>query len=334
MNLDPSDDQSAIAAAASDFLANELPQSRRRELAEVENGPAIDDATWARCAGMGWLGLGLPEAVGGVGLGAPEEAILFREFGRHLTPGPFLASVLGAHVAVAAGAADLAQQVNAGDVRVGLIAGGLGVAGNHKHLIVDGRQGDLALTLTGDGATMAAIENLHTVPGIDPGARFGRCLLGPVIAEARGGRYLDRARVLLAAQQLGIVEAVRDLSADYARTRTQFGTPIGAFQAVKHRCADMAVAAYSTIGEVFQAALLVEAAAPDAAFHAANAYVLATMAATSSTTDTIQNLGGIGFTWEHQAHLFVKRAFLLERLIGPQRETYAAILAPQRHEFE
>jgi alkylation response protein AidB-like acyl-CoA dehydrogenase len=334
MNLDPSAEQSAIAAAASDFLAKELPESRRRELAGVENDPAIDDVTWGRCAVMGWLGLGLPEAVGGVGLGVPEEAMLFREFGRHLTPGPFLASVLGAHVAVAASQADLAQQINAGDLRVGLVAGGLGAVGNHSPLIVDGRRGDLALTLTGDGASMAAIETVDSVPGIDPGARLCHGLLGPVIAEAAGGQYLDRARVLLAAQQLGIVEAVRDLSADYARTRTQFGTPIGAFQAVKHRCANMAVAAYSTVGEVFQAALLVEAAAPDAAFHAANAYVLATMAATSSTTDTIQNHGGIGFTWEHQAHLFLKRAFLLERLLGPQRDTYAAILTPHRHEFE
>jgi alkylation response protein AidB-like acyl-CoA dehydrogenase len=87
------------------------------------------------------------------------------------------------------------------------------------------------------------------------------------------------------------------------------------------------------VGEVFQAALLIDAGAPDGPFHAATAYVLATNGAKVSTADNIQNHGGIGFTWEHDAHLFLKRAFVLERLFGPQRNTYAAVLAPARHEF-
>jgi len=143
----------------------------------------------------------------------------------------------------------------------------------------------------------------------------------------------NRARVLVAAEQLGIIEAVRDMSAAYAQVRTQFGKPIGSFQAVKHRCADMAVAAYATIGEVFQAALLVDAGTEDAGFHAATAYVLATNGAKVSTADNIQNHGGIGFTWEQDSHLFLKRALLLEHILGEQRRAYDAILAPKRHEF-
>jgi alkylation response protein AidB-like acyl-CoA dehydrogenase len=328
MNLELSAEQSSIAETAAEYLAKELSEPRIRELADGA-GPSLDDANWSRCAGLGWLGLGLAEEFGGVGLGLAEEVMLFREFGRYLTPGPFLSSTLGARVAAVAGNGELARAIASGRRRVGLwVSGGSDPA--VPSLVVDGARGDLALTLADQGAELTLIESVERVPGIDPGVRTGRAILGAVVAGADGD-FLDRARVLLAAQLLGIVEAVRDLSAEYARTRTQFGTAIGAFQAVKHRCADMAVAAYATVGQVFQAALLVDARAEDARFHAANAYVLATIAATSSVTDTIQNLGGIGFTWEHRAHLYVKRALVLERLLGSQRATYAAILAPDRH---
>jgi alkylation response protein AidB-like acyl-CoA dehydrogenase len=123
------------------------------------------------------------------------------------------------------------------------------------------------------------------------------------------------------------------MSAGYARTRFQFGKPIGAFQAVKHRCADMAIAAYATTGQIFQAALLVDARTEDAAFHAAAAYLLAVAGAKESTAANIQNHGGIGFTWEHDAHLFLKRAFALEHVLGGPRGACDAVLAPARHEF-
>jgi alkylation response protein AidB-like acyl-CoA dehydrogenase len=336
MNLELSTEQLSIAKTAAEYLGKELSESRIRELADGE-GPSLDDANWLRCAKLGWLGLGLPEEFGGVGFGLAEEVMLFREFGRHLTPGPFLSSGLGARAAAAAGDGELARKIASGQLRVGMLVAGADSSAPARSapgsLVIDGDRGDLALALFDHGAELAHVEDLDPVPGIDPCVRTGRATLGPVVARAEGGDLLDRARVMLAAQLLGIVEAVRDLTAEYARTRTQFGTPIGAFQAVKHRSADMAVAAYATVGQVFQAALLVDAHAEDARFHAANAYVLATIGATSSVTDTIQNHGGIGFTWEHQAHLYVKRTLVLERLLGPPRETYAAIVAPSRHVF-
>ena len=123
------------------------------------------------------------------------------------------------------------------------------------------------------------------------------------------------------------------MSAGYARTRLQFGKPIGAFQAVKHRCADMAIAAYATVGQVHLAALYVDSGHQDAAFHASAAYVLAAKGASRSTEDNVQNHGGIGFTWEHDAHLYLKRVIVLENLFGPLRTAYASILATARHEF-
>lgn len=324
MNLEPSEAQSSIAASAADFLARELPITRVRELAEDPAADAIDEKTWRRCADLGWLALGLPEDDGGIGLGLPEETLLLRELGRHLAPGPFRSTILGGHVAALAGDRGLVRTIAAGGCRVGLSLGAVAI---------DARPGDLVLVLGTGDADLREIGEVRPVPGVDPGTRFATITADRSVASVRSPALMSRARVLAAAEQLGIIEAVRDMSAAYARTRVQFGKPIGSFQAVKHRCADMAIAAYSIIGEVFQAALLVEAGTPDAAFHAATAYVLATRGAKASTADNIQNHGGIGFTWEQDSHLFLKRALLLEHLLGSQREAYRTILDPLDHDF-
>ncbi|MEU9272612.1 acyl-CoA dehydrogenase family protein [Streptomyces sp. NPDC048251] len=324
MNLAPSEEQQGIAAASAEFLAERLPLSWLRELAAVPDGDAVDDATWRRCAGLGWLALGLSEDAGGLGLGLPEEVMLMRELGRGLAPGPFRSSVLGARVAARSGHTALATTISEGGRRVGMRVG---------ELVIDVRPGDLILELDEAGGSLHEAEAVERVRGIDPGTRFGRAVPGTLVARLDDAGLIDRARVLVAAELLGIAEAVRDMSAEYARTRVQFGKAIGSFQAVKHRCADMAVAAYVARAQIFQAALLVEAAAPDAAFHAASAYVLAVKGAKKTTADNIQNHGGIGYTWEHDAHLYLKRALLLEHLLGTSRTAYQAVLAPARHEF-
>ena len=325
MNLKLTEDQISVAETADQFLAKALPSSHLRALAADETGSAIDEPTWRRCAELGWLGLGVPEAAGGVGMGVPEQVMLFRELGRHLAPGPFLACTLGVHLAVVADDGKLAADIMTGRRRVGMALGAKGV---------DVGPDDLLLTVSSAGAALAEVRLWQSAKSIDPGVRLAKVAPGREVVAVAGAQYLDRARVLIAAQLLGIVEAVRDDSAQHARTRTQFGKPIGSFQAVKHRCADMVVAAYSTIGEVFQAAVLVEQRRDDASFHAACAYVLASRAARASTADHIQNLGAIGFTWEHDAHLYLKRAFVLERLLGHPRTALAAVLEPARHEFE
>jgi alkylation response protein AidB-like acyl-CoA dehydrogenase len=324
MNLLPSDEQQIIATIASEFLTNEVPIARVRALGADSAAPAIDAALWKRCAELGWLGLSIPEAAGGVGFGLPEEIMLFREFGRHLTPGPFLPSILAAHIAARTGDHSLVSEIIAGDRRAGLAVG---------ELAVNADPGGLLVVLEGAAAELFEIESYEAVDGIDPGTRFSRVAPGKRVAAVEDAALLDRARVLVAAEQLGIIEAVRDMSAAYAQTRTQFGKAIGSFQAVKHRCADMAIASVAVTSELYMAALLVENGAPEAAFHAANAYVLATGGAKTSTADNIQNHGAIGFTWEHDAHLFLNRALLLENLLGEQRRSYDAILAHPRYEF-
>jgi alkylation response protein AidB-like acyl-CoA dehydrogenase len=123
------------------------------------------------------------------------------------------------------------------------------------------------------------------------------------------------------------------MSASYAQIREQFGKPIGSFQAVKHRCADMAIIAYAIQSQLFMASVRLDAGLPDASFHSAAAHVLAVNGAKQSTADNIQNHGGIGITAEHNAHLYLKRAFLLEHILGSRQESFAALMAPARHEF-
>ena len=324
MNLAPSPEQAAIAAAAAEFLRDQLPISRIRELAADPNGDAIDDRTWRRCAELGWLALSLSENDGGLSLGLPEEVMLFRELGRRLAPGPFRSSVLGLRVAARSGHPELAAAIASGARRVGMRVG---------DLAVDVRPGDLLLELDEAGGGLFEVLSVQPVMGVDPTTRLAHATKSDLIVRLGDVNLITRARVLAAAELLGIIEAVRDMSASYAKTRVQFDKPIGSFQAVKHRCADMAVAAYSTAAEVFFAALLVDAEAPAGAFHAAAAYVLAANGAKASVADNIQNHGGIGFTWEQDAHLYLKRAFLLERLLGPQRDTYRAVLGPVSQDF-
>ncbi len=328
MNLAPSADQAQIASMADEFLTKQLPISRVRALMDDPDGDALDEQTWLHCAELGWLGLSVSEDHGGVGLGVPEEVMLFRELGRGLAPGPFRSSVLGTRVAALAGETELARAIIAGNLRVGFRPG-LQVS----DLAIDVRPGDLVLHLDAAQGELFEVLTVDRVAGIDPCTRFGRATTGRLRARVEDTTLIDRARVLAAAELLGMIEAIRDMAAVHAQTRIQFDKAIGSFQAVKHRCADMAVAAYATVGQVFQAALLVEAATADAGFHAAAAYVLAVNGARVSAADNIQNLGGIGYSWEHDAHLYLKRAFLLEHLLGPQRESYRTVLGPQRHEF-
>jgi alkylation response protein AidB-like acyl-CoA dehydrogenase len=324
MNLSPDETQAEIGSVADSFLTKELPIARLRELAADTAAPAVDDGTWHRIAELGWLGLGVTEEHGGLGLGLPEETMLFIELGRHLAPGPLRSTVLAAWVASRAGQPDLAQRLISGDLRAGFAVG---------DFAVDARVGDLLLTVGAEGAELQEVTALNPVDSTDPGVRLGTAQNSGVIATLAGPLALQRARVLAAAELLGITEAVRDMSASYAQTRVQFDKPIGTFQAVKHRCADMAVAAYATRAQTMQAALYVENGHPDADFHSAAAYVLAVKGAATSTADNIQNHGGIGFTWEHDCHLFLKRAYLLEQLLGAEPGSRASLLTPARHEF-
>jgi alkylation response protein AidB-like acyl-CoA dehydrogenase len=135
-----------------------------------------------------------------------------------------------------------------------------------------------------------------------------------------------RATVLVAAELAGIATATAEQSTQYAKDREQFGVPVGSFQAVKHRCADMAVRAEAATSLVRYAALAVRDGLPDAAFHADAARAVAARNAIENAQINVQNHGGIGFTWEHTAHRYVTRAQVRSRTLGTLRDSLDSLL--------
>lgn len=322
MDLLPTELQEEIAQAADAVLRKTLPFRRVQELSVSE----LDDhALWDEAAREGWSGIGIPSEFGGAGGGVTEELMLFRELGRHLAPGPFLGSVLGAHVALSAGETDLVQAILSGKMRLGLawpqpgrdesreLDQGSWISGGP--IDVDG------ITVVSDvGAVILLGEMKTTVfDGIDQ--LMPRVLVdGPLdaVASAGGNEMLKRGQILLAGELVGVAEATRDISAEHAKTRSQFGQAIGAFQAVKHRCADMAVRCESAWASTSFATAALVGQVPELSFYAASAKVLAGRAAIDNAMDNVQNHGAMGFTEELGAHLYLRRAQALDNaLTGP-----------------
>ncbi|MFB9388701.1 acyl-CoA dehydrogenase family protein [Streptomyces coeruleoprunus] len=266
------DEQRALRAGVRGLLERRFGRERLRAAvaASVADGPVLDRGLWRALGEAGFFALRLPEAEGGVGLGLPEAVLAFEEAGRALLPGPLVATHLAA--GEVPGAAEGAVVVTAVDAR-----------------LVEWR--DAADVVRGDASGAVPVRSvdpltpLHRVPG---GARAG----DPVAA------------LLTAAEQLGSAGRTAELAARYAREREQFGRPVGAFQAVQHLCADMLVRV-----EVARAAVYAAAVTGDPA-DAAGAKLLADEAAVRGARDCLQVYGGLGFTWEADVHLHLKRAWL------------------------
>jgi alkylation response protein AidB-like acyl-CoA dehydrogenase len=335
MDLLPSPEQEEIVASIARFLSAEVPPTKVR--AQLSEPSSVDPKLWSAVAGLGWFGLGLAEDAGGVGYGLPEEALLFREIGRHLAPGPFLATLLGARVAAVAGH----------DARASILAGSRVVALAELHggrctpddvsgpvTVHDGVDADLAVVVTPTGAALvepAGLADLQPSPSIDPGTRLatGRAdgLRPLAFVEAAVDPIFARGTVLASAELTGLAEAARDQGAEHARTREQFGRPIGVHQAVKHACTDMAVRAEAAVCQTFLAAVAVGDDLADGAFQAASAKVVAGDAALRNARANIQIHGGMGFTWEHDAHLLLKRAHVLGQVLGDRRHHLRDLLS-------
>ncbi len=315
-------------ASAASFLATALPTQRTRQL--IGEASNVDAKVWLAAADLGWFGLGLPAALGGVGCGLADEVLLFREIARSLAGGPFLATALAARVAAFGGNRQLGDEISQG-ARVGM-----GVLGPESRFdrggvvgtlhVVDGDDTELVLVATQERAALFAradLGDLTVLECIDPTARLARATTTgatPVVAVAADVDPVGlRGSALVAAELTGIAEATAVLSAEHAKNRIQFGRPIGVNQAVKHPCADMAVRAELAWAQTTVAALAVDEGRSDAELQCLSALVVAADAAERNAAATVQVLGGMGFTFEHDANLYVKRAFLLAQLLGPVR---------------
>jgi len=320
MDFLPTPDQSQIVDACRQFLAQELPLERLQHRFD-------DRRLWPGLGELGWFGIGVDAQHGGSGMTLLEEMLVCIEAGRHLVSPALLASLLGAHLAAACGGADLAQPIIAGarTVALALPLGDCRVSAaalSGELYVFDGAGSDALLVVTPDGAALLANTDAGTPQaGMDESVHLSVLTLRNARPEAwLADTGLYRRGVLLsAALAVGAAEQVKDLSVAYAGERTQFGRPIGSFQALKHRCADMAVRNEAALSLLIQACLEQADNLPGADFDAPAAKLLADEAAAHNAADSVQIHGAMGFTREMPVHFFLKRAHLLSQLFGDRR---------------
>jgi alkylation response protein AidB-like acyl-CoA dehydrogenase len=340
MDLTLGPEQEAVRDAIRGVLADRQPTARVRQVMVAD--PPVDDALWMEAAELGWFGLSLPEDAGGAGYGLAEAMLLFQEIGRGVVPGPWLGTVLAAR-ALTATSDDRLAALLAGRLRVVAIDDPADRLGSGARLdgaaaaVVDVSCADAFLVLGGTAVRLVERDcsgvAVASAPSIDPTRRIGTVTFAAVESVLLGSDAQRRrleAATLTAAEALGVAERSVELSVDYAKVRRQFGKPIGTFQAIKHRCADMAVRAEVARAMVTYAAVALAEGEPDVTRHVAMAKTLAGGAAIANATDNIQNHGGMGYTWESDAHLYLKRARLLEHCFGTRTAHLDALAAPWR----
>jgi alkylation response protein AidB-like acyl-CoA dehydrogenase len=333
VDFNQSSNERQIVDAVREVLAGMFPLSRFRT-------PGRDDGDTEALAGLtslGWLGLGVDEAHGGAGLTLVEDALVFREFGRHLVSPNVLASSLGAHLALALGQDDLASQIIEGRTMLclGTRRSGPRSRPGFTHFLHDAKSA--AHCIIWDATQIAIIPRdawgvVDPARGIDGTLSLGRVTLQapPVLALVAGDacQLRRRADLLVAAYLLGVAEEALAKAVEYAGIRQQFGQPIGAFQAIKHRCADMSVRVRVLEAQVLMAALSEHERRPDAPLQVASARLLASRYALENASAGIQIHGAMGFTAECEAHLFLLRAQVFENLgsVAAERDVAMASL--------
>lgn len=334
MKFDLSDDQALLRSSTRDFLTSEFSLEKSRNVMEhAKDG--FDVGEWRRLAEMGYLGLALPARVGGQELGAIELAIVQEEMGRMCVPGPFLDVVLAASVLAAAGGHDaLVRDVVAGRKIVVIARHDSAYAGSAAPLVasgtrVRGRKYFVPFAAAADALVVTTADGLVLVDGpfdvtplatIDLAQRFGDVTLDHDGTRIGPPALLDRVdrlgAVAAAAMLLGLMTRSLELTLEYVRTRQAFARPIGAFQALQHRMADMLLEVESTRSAVYRAAWCLDVDDAEAPLACASAKAYAGDAARLVCGEAIQMHGGIGFTWELDLHLFFKRAKTLEQHYG------------------
>ena len=335
MDLLPSEEQNQIVSASVSFLENELPVDRIHKV--NESNPLITHELLAKMAELGWFGLGLSEEQGGVGYGLKEEVLLFVEMGRFLVSPAVLGSVIGAHLASLAGNKTLAASIVSGEK---LIAVAIPTYAQKPEIhaqvtgefyVFEGSDADLILLADENGLALvekSSISLMQSVVCMDEKVQMHLINLDSLSTQAHVAARTEniylRGVLLTAAMQLGIAQATRDRSVAYAKVREQYGKPIGAFQAIKHYCAEMAVKCESVMSLLYHAAIVLNhpqgAYGDNYQFDTLAAKVLATNAAQDNANVAVQIHGGMGFTQEMDIHLFVKRSQVLDQLFGGKRK--------------
>jgi alkylation response protein AidB-like acyl-CoA dehydrogenase len=343
MNFAFSEGQGLLRKTAREFLESRAPLGSCRRV--LESGTGWDPALWKEAAGMGWLGAAVPERLGGAGSGYLELAVTAEEIGRALAPIPFASSVYLATETILRGGSPAQRERYLPRLAAGDLTGTLAFAERPGHpgpadvgtvfeqsrvtgtkiAVPDGTVADLAVVAArGHGGLVLVLVDLdgagvtrEPVDSIDPTHTSARLTFEEAPAEPLGGRaagwgllerVLDGAAVLLAFEQVGGAQRAFELTKDFTMDRYAFGRPVASFQALKHRMVDVYVAIELARSNCLWGAWALSEDAGDLGLAACSARISATRAFELAATEMVQMHGGVGFTWEHDCHLFYRRA--------------------------
>ena len=349
MDFTFSTEQEDFRAAVRTTLEAEAPPSYVRAM--IDDPVGVTPGMWETMASLGWLGVLVPEAAGGLGLGLVDMVVLQEELGKLPFPGPFLSSAVAATLAaVRLGVDDVLADLAAGRRRatVAVEEAGHGdplahirarakrdgdewVLEGTKPVVLDGAHADLALVVADDGDGLATFlleePGGEPVPGLDVTRKVARLVLdgrharrvgpdGDQAAEWR--RILDDLNVALSAELVGTSERALELAVEYAKVRVQFDRPIATFQVIKHKAADMLHQVELARVGTHYAAWASDADDPERDRAAAMCKGYVAEAADAVTAECIQIHGGVGFTWDVDCHLLYRRAKQDDLLFGAQ----------------
>jgi alkylation response protein AidB-like acyl-CoA dehydrogenase len=344
--------QQMLKNSARAFFPAECPMSEVRRLMEIDG--AHDENLWRKIAEHGWTGIIFGEDVGGMGLGLVEMVAAAEEMGRALLPGPYFSTVFsaGALLNTLGAGRETLRAICEGRARatVALADDGLQLRdarlSGRKLFVADAASADVILCVADQtvvqvcrGARGVSIERM---PAIDRTRQLYSVTFDDAPAEtlAHGPEALtaveratDIASVALVAEMVGGMQRVMEITVDYAKTRKQFGTPIGQFQAVQHQCADMLLYTESARSAAYYAAWALQENVPDAPAAVSVAKAYASDAYREVGNRGIQVHGGMGFTWENDIHLYYRRAKASEIAFGDatfHRERIARLVVDGR----
>jgi acyl-CoA dehydrogenase len=352
MTFEFSDDQNLLREQAQKFLREQCPPEKVR--AVLDDADMSHDATlWRSIADLGWTGVTIPEQYGGVGLGYLELCVIAEEMGRSLAPTPYASSVYLATEALLLYGSEAQKQNYLPRLAAGEIVGTFAMAEGRsaprpdnlatqldegkitgrKLPVPDGDIANFAVVLVRDGGASSLVIVDLAAEGVQ---RSGVETLDPTRSQAKidftgapcerlgevgnGWQYtqrlFDRAAVLFAFEQVGGAQASLEMARAYAMERYAFGRPIGSFQAIKHKLADMYISSTLARSNCYYGAWALSTDAPELALAAATARVTATQAFDECAKENIQTHGGMGFTWEFDCHMYFRRAKALAVNLG------------------
>lgn len=345
MDFSLTDEQRMLRDSARDFLATEWPVAELRRMLDASDAAAASDELWRKIVDLGWPGLLVPEDNDGLGLGMFDLAVLMEEVGQHLIPGTLHASGVLAALSLATLGDEAAKQRYLPKLAEGALKATVGVYERNsgwttallggssngtvsKRFVPQAGDADLILLANKAGgndvelaiAHDSEVSNLHSMDVTRPlfrvdcqSAKLERVGSG-TLADLQSA--LDRAAIALSAEMVGGAARVLAMTVEYVKNRKQFGRPVATFQAVQHKAADMLIAIEKARTAVYYAAAVADEQPEKLGEAASMAKVAANAAFVEASQKGVQLHGGLGFTWEQDLHLYLKRAKACEFTYG------------------